>query len=105
VIPVAGGLPTAVVPPQEGQSQVARLANVPSDITVLITVLGWLALLKGIAFIVWPQGVQRVSDRVMTDGGSTIFPYAALCLGLLFAYFGFVSAAPPNKSLNSTAAR
>jgi hypothetical protein len=74
------------------------------DWTVLITVLGWLALLKGIAFIVWPQGVQRVSDRVMTDGGSTIFPYAALCLGLLFAYFGFVSAAPPNTSPKPTAA-
>jgi hypothetical protein len=72
--------------------------------TVLITILGWLALLKGIFLIAFPQFVQSLSERMFTYLGSRIFPYAALCLGLLFAYFGFVSAAP-NKSFQPTAGR
>jgi hypothetical protein len=66
--------------------------------TVLITVLGWIALFKGIFLIAFPQFVQSLSERMFTDFGSRIFPYAALCLGLLFAYFGFLSAASPDKS-------
>jgi uncharacterized membrane protein HdeD (DUF308 family) len=66
--------------------------------TVLITILGWLALAKGISLIAFPQFVQSLSERMFTDFGSRVFPYASLCLGLLFAYFGFVSAAPTDKS-------
>jgi hypothetical protein len=73
--------------------------------TVLITILGWLALVKGICLIAFPQFVHSLSERMFTDFGSRIFPYAALCLGLLFAYFGFVSAAPPDKSFPPTAGR
>ena len=66
--------------------------------TVLITILGWLALAKGISLIAFPQFVQSLSERMFTDLGARIFPYVTLCLGLLFAYFGFVSAAPADKS-------
>ena len=66
--------------------------------TVLITILGWLALAKGIFLVAFPQFIQSLSERMFTDLGSRIFPYASLCLGLLFAYFGFVSAAPADKS-------
>lgn len=65
---------------------------------VLITILGWLAIMKGICLIAFPQFVHTLSERMLTDLGAKIFPYAALCLGLLFAYFGFVSPAPPDKS-------
>ena len=65
---------------------------------VLITILGWLALIKGILLIAFPQFVHSLSERMLTDFGSRIFPYVALCLGLLFAYFGFVWATPPDKS-------
>jgi hypothetical protein len=73
--------------------------------TVLITILGWLALLKGALLIAFPQFVQSLSDRMFTDFGSRIFPYAAFCLGLLFAYFGFVSAPSADKSLRPTGGR
>ena len=66
--------------------------------TVLITILGWLALVKGIFLITLPQFVESLSQRMFTDFGLRVFPYASLCLGLLFAYFGFVSAAPGHKS-------
>ena len=73
--------------------------------TVLITLLGWLALLKGVLLIVSPQFVHSLSERMFTDSGVKIFPYAAGCLGLLFAYFGFASASVPDKSLQTTAGR
>jgi uncharacterized membrane protein len=69
---------------------------------VVITILGWLAMLKGICLMAFPQFVHTLSERMLTDSGAKIFPYAALCLGLLFAYFGFVSPAPPYKSSQPT---
>jgi uncharacterized membrane protein HdeD (DUF308 family) len=65
--------------------------------TVLITILGWLAMVKGIFLIAFPQFVHALSERMLTDSTARIFPYGALCLGLLFAYFGFVSPTPPEK--------
>jgi uncharacterized membrane protein HdeD (DUF308 family) len=65
--------------------------------TVLITILGWIALLKGIVLIVYPQFAQNVSESVLSGWGWGIFPYVSLCLGLLFAYFGFVSRAVPSE--------
>jgi hypothetical protein len=59
--------------------------------TVLITIFGWIGLLKGLALIACPQGMQSLSGQMTAGSGSKFFPYAALCLGLLFTYFGFVS--------------
>ena len=36
---------------------------------VLITILGWLALVKGIFLIAFPQFVQSLSERMFTDFG------------------------------------
>jgi hypothetical protein len=56
---------------------------------VLITMIGWLALLKGVAIIVAPQVVHRVSTAILADWGATVFPYVAAGFGLLFGYVGF----------------
>ena len=37
--------------------------------TVLITILGWLALVKGISLIAFPQFIQSLSERMFTDFG------------------------------------
>jgi len=58
--------------------------------TVLITLLGWLALIKGVLIIALPGFVQRFSDLMFKGWGFKIFPYAAILVGLLFGYFGFV---------------
>lgn len=65
--------------------------------TVLITLVGWLALLKGVVLIVFPGFIQSCSETLLTGLGLKIFPYAALFLGFLFAYFGFVNAAATPK--------
>jgi hypothetical protein len=53
---------------------------------------------KGISLIAFPQFVQSLSERMFTDLGARVFPYGSLCLGLLFAYFGFVWSEPAEKS-------
>ncbi|WAC08090.1 MAG: hypothetical protein OS130_02530 [Thermodesulfobacteriota bacterium] len=69
--------------------------------TVLVTFLGWLALLKGLLLIVCPGFMHSLSEGMLTEWGLKIFPYTSFCLGLLFGYFGFLSATPPNQSLRN----
>jgi len=57
---------------------------------VLITILGWLALMKGVLIIAVPKLIERVSRQLFGGKMLRYFPYVALCLGLLFGYFGFV---------------
>jgi len=59
------------------------------DWTVLITMIGWLALMKGVLIIVFPKFVQRLSKSFLTDRALQIYPYVTLIVGLLFGYFGF----------------
>jgi hypothetical protein len=61
------------------------------DWTVLITIIGWLALVKGVLLIAFPQSVQRFSEALFKGSGFKVFPYIAILLGLLFGYFGFVA--------------
>lgn len=60
------------------------------DWTVLVTILGWLALIKGILIIAFPRFVEGYSKVILEGKGLQFFPYAAAFLGLLFGYFGFV---------------
>jgi len=60
-----------------------------SDWTILVTILGWLALIKGIVIIVFPQHIKLISSGVLSDCGLKIIPWFALLLGLVFAWFGF----------------
>jgi hypothetical protein len=60
------------------------------DWTVLITIIGWLALIKGVLIIACPKFVQSYSERLFKGRGLRIFPYVAISSGLLFGYFGFV---------------
>jgi len=58
--------------------------------TVLITIVGWLALIKGIVIIVFPNFIQHLSESFLTGRFLKIAPYVTLLMGLLFGYFGFV---------------
>ena len=60
------------------------------DWTVLITIIGWLALIKGIIIIAFPQFIHKLSEMIFTGLGLRIFPYTGILMGLLFGYFGFV---------------
>lgn len=60
------------------------------DWTVLITIMGWIALIKGVLIIAFPKFIRSVSERIFKGRGLKTFPYVAILLGLLFGYFGFV---------------
>lgn len=58
--------------------------------TVLITILGWLALIKGVLIIAVPKLVERFSRMIFSGRLLQWFPYIAALLGFLFGYLGFV---------------
>ena len=59
------------------------------DWTILVTIIGWLSLIKGIFIIVFPKLIRRLSESFLTEKTLKIYPYVTLFLGLLFGYFGF----------------
>jgi hypothetical protein len=69
---------------------------------VLITVIGWGAVLKGVAIVVAPEVVHRASTALLAGWSATVFPYVAICFGLLFGYFGFVRKDPPSPPVPPT---
>lgn len=58
--------------------------------TFLITILGWLAFIKGVLIIVVPRLVEKASKMVFSGKVLDWFPYVAGPLGLLFGYLGFM---------------
>ena len=61
------------------------------DWTVLITLLGWLALAKGVLLIAFPKFIQRLAEPIFAGESVRVFPFVAACLGFLFGYFGFAN--------------
>ncbi len=59
---------------------------------VLITLLGWAALIKGVALLVFPQTAVKWS-RLFARSDNALLPAVviALIFGLIFAYYGFLA--------------
>ena len=57
---------------------------------VLITILGWAVLIKGMLFLTAPNMVkpfEKIGDSKIISW----FPYLAILIGLIFGYYGFVA--------------
>ena len=57
--------------------------------TVLVTIIGWVALIKGVLFIAYPQ--LLLSFKGMYKNTKPWWGVIGIALGLLFGYFGFVA--------------
>lgn len=57
------------------------------DWTVLITIVAWMSLLKGIMLIVFPQSISYFKGMYKNTRAWGIF---MIVIGLLFGYFGFI---------------
>jgi hypothetical protein len=57
------------------------------DWTVLVTILGWLALVKGVALFLIPQPFMKFAK--LFTAKVWLFGIFALILGGVFGYFGF----------------
>lgn len=60
-----------------------------SNWTVLITIIGWLSLIKGILIMAFPKLLNMVKP-LYKNGNPTILMVICLILGAVFGYFGFI---------------
>lgn len=58
------------------------------DWPVLITIIGWMSLVKGFLFLAFPNSL-KFFEPMFTGKFLKIFPYFTLAFGLLFGYWGF----------------
>ncbi|MFC1615910.1 hypothetical protein ACFL21_02110 [Patescibacteria group bacterium] len=58
------------------------------DWPVIITIIGWAAVIKGCLFLAFPK-VLKIFEPLFTGKFLKVFPYFTLAFGILFAYFGF----------------
>ncbi len=58
--------------------------------TILVTIIGWVALLKGALHLIFPEQMMKISKKFLN--GKSLGTISVLCIviGLIFAYFGFV---------------
>ncbi|MBU0578030.1 hypothetical protein KJ742_04570 [Patescibacteria group bacterium] len=59
------------------------------DWTVIITVLGWLALLKGFFLLVLPEQMVKLTLSLFPKKNMNVWGGVVLVLGLVLGYFGF----------------
>ncbi|MFK5957562.1 MAG: hypothetical protein QM495_01700 [Lutibacter sp.] len=59
--------------------------------TVLITVIGWIALFKGILLLVFPKSFNRFKYLFKSKGFINFLTVFIILFGCLFIYFGFFS--------------
>ncbi|MEI6650549.1 MAG: hypothetical protein WCL23_03905 [Candidatus Moraniibacteriota bacterium] len=60
------------------------------DRSVIITIVGWAALFKGLSLLLFPTSLFAVSKKMTrSDGYLKVFPWYAILFGLLLLYFGF----------------
>jgi uncharacterized protein YjeT (DUF2065 family) len=60
------------------------------DRSVIITIIGWLALLKGLSLLLFPTSLFSVSKKLTnSDTFLKIFPWYAVVLGSILLFFGF----------------
>lgn len=60
-----------------------------SDWTIVITIFGWLSLLKGIILIVFPQMFTGYKTTILKAENHIYILISILILGGFFGYFGF----------------
>jgi hypothetical protein len=59
--------------------------------TVLITILGWGAILKGMSGLIFPEQVLTLSNRFTKIKSFNALGGIAVILGLILGYFGFIA--------------
>ena len=60
------------------------------DWEVIITLIGWAALIKGFLFLAFPKSLTFF-EPMFTGKFLKVFPYFTLAFGLLMGYFGFIA--------------
>ena len=59
--------------------------------TVIITIIGWIALLKGIALLAFPSSFSSYKSLLNSELFHKILGPLVLIIGIIFLYFGFLN--------------
>jgi len=62
-----------------------------SSWAVLITITGWISLIKGVTLLVFPKFVEKFSKPVFKGTLGKVLPYTTIVIGLIFGYLGFLA--------------
>ncbi|MHC4929798.1 MAG: hypothetical protein ACYTFU_08985 [Planctomycetota bacterium] len=65
-----------------------------SGFAVIIPIIGWLALIKGILILVRPQTIIALTKAILKESTFKIMIAWVLFLGLLFSFLGFCPKSP-----------
>ena len=58
------------------------------DWTVLVTIIGWILLVEGVFYLIWPKALLKLFTKLpQSQVGWGVF---TLIFGLILGYFGFV---------------
>ena len=65
------------------------------DFSVIITVIGWIALIKGILILVCPKIIIKMTKAILGKGSNLkIQAIIVIIIGLLLAFLGFCPKSP-----------
>jgi len=65
-----------------------------SGFSVIIPIIGWLALIKGVLILIQPKMMIALTKSMLKDSTLKIMIAWVLFLGLLFAFLGFCPKSP-----------
>ncbi len=58
---------------------------------VLVTILGWLALVKGVMLLAFPSAILKMTKSWVSGKNLSVYAPVVIVFGLVFGYFGFVA--------------
>jgi len=61
------------------------------DWTVMITLIGWISLIKGTCFLIFPDTTKKINRSILKMNGIMMLGgFITLLLGVFFSYYGFM---------------
>ncbi|OGC81848.1 MAG: hypothetical protein A2V81_03340 [Candidatus Abawacabacteria bacterium RBG_16_42_10] len=57
---------------------------------VLITLIGWIALIKGVVLLWWPAQIVKMKKTMMNDNMLMFAGLVALIIGAVLSYYGYM---------------
>lgn len=57
--------------------------------TLIITILGWMTVVKGLALLMFPAQMMNFYKKVLVKGSKSYVSFGVLALGIILLYFGY----------------
>ncbi|MHC4906607.1 MAG: hypothetical protein ACYTEN_12410 [Planctomycetota bacterium] len=64
------------------------------DWSMILSIIGWLALIKGLLILVCPKLMMALTKAMIKDSLLKVWPVVIIILGLALSFFGFCPKSP-----------